>query len=191
MNVRILSVLGVMVIMVAAWFFYQEDPKIEPTVPAKPDVSYEVTEIKAVQTNEETGETEYTLTADSLVQNASGEDEMLVAVMNWQPPEGEKYIIEAKRAVLEQSTGDMALSDGFTLTREAVDNKPKLVITGNKLSGNTKSRMLSSDEPLTVVNGEDCFKAQGFSANLQTGEYEFSKIEVLYNSAPRQDKSLF
>ena len=63
MNVRILSVLGVMVIMVAAWFFYQEDPKIEPTVPTKPDVSYEVTEIKAVQTNEETGETEYTLTA--------------------------------------------------------------------------------------------------------------------------------
>lgn len=180
-----------MVIMVAAWFFYQEDPKIEPTVPTKPDVSYEVTEIKAVQTNEETGETEYTLTADSLVQNASGEDEMLGAVMNWQPPEGEKYSIEAKRAVLEQSTGDMALSDGFTLTREAVDNKPKLVITGNKLSGNTKSRMLSSDEPLTVVNGEDRFKAQGFSANLQTGEYEFSKIEVLYNSAPRQDKSLF
>lgn len=180
-----------MVIMVAAWFFYQEDPKIEPTVPAKPDVSYEVTEIKAVQTNEETGETEYTLTADSLVQNASGEDEMLGAVMNWQPPEGEKYSIEAKRAVLEQSTGDMALSDGFTLTREAVDNKPKLVIKGNKLSGNTKSRMLSSDEPLTVVNGEDRFKAQGFSANLQTGEYEFSKIEVLYNSAPRQDKSLF
>ena len=180
-----------MVIMVAAWFFYQEDPKIEPTVPAKPDVSYEVTEIKAVQTNEETGETEYTLTADSLVQNASGEDEMLGAVMNWQPPEGEKYSIEAKRAVLEQSTGDMALSDGFTLTREAVDNKPKLVITGNKLSGNTKSRMLSSDEPLTVVNGEDRFKAQGFSANLQTGEYEFSKIEVLYTSAPTQDKSLF
>ena len=180
-----------MVIMVAAWFFYQEDPKIDPTVPTKPDVSYEVTEIKAVQTNEETGETEYTLTADSLVQNASGEDEMLGAVMNWQPPEGEKYSIEAKRAVLEQSTGDMALSDGFTLTREAVDNKPKLVITGNKLSGNTKSRMLSSDEPLTVVNGEDRFKAQGFSANLQTGEYEFSKIEVLYNSAPRQDKSLF
>ena len=180
-----------MVIMVAAWFFYQEDPKIEPTVPAKPDVSYEVTEIKAVQTNEETGETEYTLTADSLVQNASGEDEMLGAVMNWQPPEGEKYSIEAKRAVLEQSTGDMALSDGFTLTREAVDNKPKLVITGNKLSGNTKSRMLSSDEPLTVVNGEDRFKAQGFSANLQTGEYEFSKIEVLYSSAPIQDKSLF
>lgn len=180
-----------MVIVVAAWFFYQEDPKIEPTVPTKPDVSYEVTEIKAVQTNEETGETEYTLTADSLVQNASGEDEMLGAVMNWQPPEGEKYSIEAKRAVLEQSTGDMALSDGFTLTREAVDNKPKLVITGNKLSGNTKSRMLSSDEPLTVVNGEDRFKAQGFSANLQTGEYEFSKIEVLYNSAPRQDKSLF
>lgn len=191
MNVRILSVLGVIVIMVVAWFFYQEEPKIEPTVPAKPDVSYEVTEIKAFQTNEETGKTEYTLTADSLVQNASGEDEMLVAVMNWQPPAGEKYIIEAKRAVLEQSTGDIALSNGFTLTREAVDNKPRLVITGNKLSGNTKSRMLSSDEPLTIVNGEDRFKAQGFSANLQTGEYEFSKIEVLYNSAPRQDKSLF
>lgn len=191
MNVRILSVLGVMAIIAAAWFFYQEDPKMEPAVPSGPDVSYEVTKIKAVQTNEETGETEYTLTADSLIQNTNGEDEMLGAVMNWQPPQGEEYIIEAKRAILEQSTGDLVLSDGFTLTREAVNRKPKLVITGNKLIGNTKTHTVMSNEQLTVENGEDYFKAQSFSANLETGEYEFNKIEVIYSAAPRQDKSLF
>lgn len=66
MNLKILSVLGVMAFMVGAWFFYKEDVNIEPAVPSAPAVSYEVTEIKAVQTSPETGEIEYTLTADSL-----------------------------------------------------------------------------------------------------------------------------
>lgn len=185
MNVRILSVLGVMVIVVVAWFFYQEEPRIEPTVPARPDVSSEVIKIKAVQTNEKTGEAEYTLTADSLIQNANGEDEMLGMVMHWQSPQGEKYVIEAKRAVLEQETGDMVITDGFTLMREAVGGKPKLVIRGSKISGNTRLRVLLSNEPLTVVNGRDSFKVQGLNANLHTGKYEFRNIEVLYNSVLR------
>lgn len=180
-----------MAIMVAAWFFYQEDVEIKPTVPSTPDVSYEVTEIKATQTNEETGETEYTLTADSLVQNAAGEDEMLGATMHWQPPQAQKYTITAKRVSLDQTTGDMKLSDGFSLTREATGDKPKLVIEGSNLSGNTKTRLLSSSEPLTIVNGQDSFKAQGMTANLETGEYEFHRIEILYHAADRQDKPLF
>lgn len=191
MNARILSILGVMALMVAAWFFYQEDANIEPAVPAKPEVAYEVTEIQAVQTNEETGEVEYTLTADSLVQNADGKDEMLGAVLNWQPPSGEAYTITAKRATLEQATGDLKLYDGFVLTREATADKPKLVFEGGTLVGNTKSRKLSSDESLLVKNGEDSFRAQAMTADLNAGEYEFSQIEVLYHAAERKDEPLF
>lgn len=191
MNMKILSVLGVMAIMVAGWFFYKEDVEIKPATPTAPDVSYEVTEIKAVQTNEETGETEYVLTADSLVQNTAGEDEMLGVVMNWQPPQGEKYAITAKRATLNQTTGELTLADGFTLTREGSANKPSLVIEGKALTGNTKTRTLSSNEPLTVRHGDDSFSAKGMNANLQAGEYEFVQIEVLYHAATRRDKPLF
>ena len=45
MNAKILSVLGVMALMVAAWFFYKEDVKVKPAVPQAPEATYEVTEI--------------------------------------------------------------------------------------------------------------------------------------------------
>ncbi|OOS02230.1 lipopolysaccharide export system protein LptC [Moraxella cuniculi DSM 21768] len=191
MNIRILSVLGVMALAVAAWFFYQEEVEIKPALPQAPVASSEVVQISAVQTNPETGETEYTLTADSLVQNTSGEDEMLGASIHWQPPAGEKYTLTAKRATLAQTTGDLSLSQGFRMVRAATATKPEMVIEGAALLGNTKSRTVSSQEPLVVTQGEDKFKAAGFRANLQTGDYEFDKIEVLFNAPKRQNKPLF
>ncbi|STZ14445.1 Uncharacterized protein conserved in bacteria [Moraxella caviae] len=180
-----------MALAAGVWFFYKEDVEVAPTVPAKPEVSYEVSEIKAVQTSAETGETEYTLTADSLVQTHSGEDEMVNAAMTWTPPEGETYHISAKRAKLDQETGDLQLADGAVLTRKATQNKPELVITGDVFVGNTKARTVHSDSPVMVMQGEDRFSAQRFSADLQSGEYEFYQIEILYNAAERKDKPLF
>lgn len=191
MNFRILGVLGVMALVVAAWFFYQEDTKIKPALPETPATSYEVTDIKAVQTDPETGETEYTLTAESLVQNAMGEDEMHQATIHWQPPAGERYTLTAVRATLNQSSGDLNLSQGFRLVRAATKNKAELIITGNALIGNTKDRKVGSAEPLLVTQGADSFKAAGFRANLQTGDYEFDHIEALFNPPKRQNQPLF
>lgn len=191
MNAKILAVLGVMALMVAAWFFYKEDAKVEPTIPKAADVSYEVTDIKAVQTNAETGQTEYTLTAESLVQNNQGEDEMLNAKMEWQPPQGEHFFLEANRASLSQQTGDIKLNQGFILTRKGNAHKVDMIIKGEYLIGNTKTRTVSSDKAITINQGEDSFVAQSFRANLQTGEYEFDSIEVQFNPPPRTDKPLF
>ncbi|WP_049236041.1 LPS export ABC transporter periplasmic protein LptC [Moraxella canis] len=191
MNFRILSVLGVMALAVAAWFFYQEDVEVKPALPEAPTVDSEVTQIKAIQTDPETGETEYTLTADSLVQNANGQDEMLGAIIHWQPPQGETYTLTADRATLDQGSGELRLSQGFRLVRAATADKPEMIIEGLSIIGNTKDRTVSSQEALTVQQGMDSFKAQGFRANLQTGEYEFDRIEVLFDAPKRQNKALF
>ncbi len=191
MNAKILSVLGVMALMVAVWFFYKEDVKVKPAVPQAPEATYEVTDIKAVQTSPETGKTEYTLTADSLVKNAKGIDEMLGIVMDWQPPEGESFHLTAKRAIFEQDTGDMSLTENFQLTRKSTNDKPDMVIIGENLIGNTKTRMVQSQNPITVTQGDDSFTAEGFTADLARGEYEFNKIQTIFNPPQTKDTPLF
>ncbi|WP_163598506.1 LPS export ABC transporter periplasmic protein LptC [Moraxella catarrhalis] len=191
MNFRILSVLGIIALAVAVWFFYQEDVEVKPALPEVPTVDSEVTQIKAIQTDPKTGATEYTLTADSLIQNANGQDEMLGATIHWQPPQGETYTLTADRATLEQNSGDLRLSQGFRLVRAATADKPEMIIEGLNIIGNTKNRTVSSQDPLTVQQGMDRFKAQGFRANLQTGEYEFDHIEALFDAPKRQNQTLF
>ncbi|OBX52361.1 LPS export ABC transporter periplasmic protein LptC [Moraxella nonliquefaciens] len=191
MNLKIISVLGVMALMVGVWFFYKEDVKIEPTVPSAPTVSYEVTEIKAVQTNPKTGEIEYTLMADSLIKNSAGMDEMRNAKMDWTPPNSETYHLEASLASLEQTTGDLLLQEGFVLVRQGDDTKPKMTIKGDLLTANTKQYQVASNKPISITQGADSFIAQGFTGDLQTGEYEFYHIQMEFTPPKRVDKSLF
>lgn len=191
MNAKILAVLGVMALMVGVYFFYQEDVEVKPTVPQSPTTSYEITEIKATQTSPETGQTEYTLTADSLIKNADGTDEMVNAKMDWTPPNAPSYHLTASRASLDQTTGELKLSDGFVLTRKGDETKPDMVIRGDALLGNTKARTLKSDKTVSVEQGEDRFGATGFVADLAQGEYEFYQIQMQFNPPKRQDKPLF
>ena len=191
MNVKILGVLGLIAILVATWFFYSEETEVKPALPSAPTASYEVSNITAVQTNPETGATEYTVNAESLVKNANGQDELRNATIDWQPPAGESYRLSAERATLDQATGELRLINGFKLVRKATSDKPEMVIQGNNLSGNTKTRLLNSDEPLVVTQGTDSFKAKGFESDLVSGEYVFKQIEVLFNPPKRQDKALF
>lgn len=179
MNYRVLGVLGVMALMVATWFFYQEETKIKPALPQVASGGYEVTKIQAVQTSPETGQTEYTLDAKSLIQNAQGEDEMMQIQMQWHPPQGEKFLLSAEKAKLQQQTGDLLLENGFQLVRQSSD-KPKLIINGERLMGNTKNRTVHSRHTLLVQQGDHQFKAAAFSADLQTGEYTFDKVEMLF-----------
>lgn len=191
MNTKVLSVLGVMMLMVGGWFFYKENVKIEPAIPTAPTTSYEVKDIRAVQTNPDTGEVEYTLTADGLTKNELGIDEMTNIKMEWTPPSGETYHLSSYLAQLAEQSGDLVLKEGFSLIRKGNENKPDMLIQGKLLTGNTKIRQLHSDESVVVVQGEDSFVAQGFVADLQVGEYEFHRVQVQFAPPERQDKPLF
>ncbi|MDO4897303.1 MAG: LPS export ABC transporter periplasmic protein LptC [Moraxella sp.] len=191
MNAKIFALLGMMALMVGVWFFYKEDVKIKPATPQAPKTSYEITEITASQTSPETGQTEYTLTADSLIKNTNGSDEMVNAKIEWTPPNAQSYHLTASRASLDQATGELNLAEGFVLTRKGDDTKPDMVIKGSLLSGNTKDRTVKSDDTVTVEQGEDRFEAKGFVADLAQGEYEFHQIQLQFNPPAREDKPLF
>lgn len=193
MNTRVLIVIALIIAGLAGWFFTQQGEITPPISIGASDVDYEATDIKAVQTNED-GETEYELNAESLTHNPeTNQDEMSGITMNWEPSENQRYRIQAGTATINQQTGDLTLSGGFTLTSEEksdTDIEP-IQITGQTLIGNTKSRQVHSKQPVKVVQGMNSFEASTMQANLQTGEYEFGQVAVSFMPSERQDEALF
>ncbi|WP_201617198.1 LPS export ABC transporter periplasmic protein LptC [Psychrobacter urativorans] len=193
MNTRILIVLALIIAGIAGWFFQQQGDIAPPVSIGASDVDYEATDIKAVQTNEQ-GDTEYELNADSLTHNpVTNQDEMSGITMNWEPSDEQRYRIQAGSAAINQQTGELRLSGGFTLISEEkadADIAPIKVI-GQTLKGNTKSRQVYSDEPVKVEQGMNRFQASSMKANLETGEYEFGQVAVSFTPAERKDKALF
>lgn len=194
MNTRVLVILALIIAVAAGWFFKQQGEVTPPISIAAPDVDYEATEIKAVQTNDE-GETEYELTAESLTHNPETNlDEMSGITMNWEPSAESRYLIEAGTAAISQQTGDLSLSGGFSLISESNTDTPDVApikVTGSTLKGNTKSGKVYSDDPVQVEQGMNRFQASSMTANLETGEYEFAHVAVAFSPSDRQDKALF
>lgn len=199
MSTRVLIIIALIIAVIAGWFF-QKQGNISPPVNIEAsEVDYEATDIQAIQTNEQ-GETEYELNAESLTHNpVTNQDEMSGITMNWEPSDEQRYVIEAGSATINQQTGELRLSGGFSLVSEgkasegeatASDIEP-IKVTGQTLKGNTKSRQVYSDEPVKVEQGMNRFQASSMTANLETGEYEFGQVAVTFTPAKRQDQALF
>ena len=198
MNTRIFIVLALIIAGIAGWFFQQQGEVTPPVSIGAAEVDYEATDIQAVQTNEQ-GETEYELNAESLTHDPStNQDVMSGIVMNWEPAAEQLYRIQSGTATINQETGDLHLYGGFSLASEdqakTTDKGEKIApitVTGKALKGNTKSRQVYSEQPVQVVQGNNRFEAATMKANLETGEYEFGKVAVLFTPSERKDKALF
>lgn len=199
MNTRILIVLALIIAGIAGWFFQQQGEIAPPVNIEASEMDYEATDIKAVQTNDQ-GETEYELNAESLTHNPkTNQDEMSGITMNWEPSETQRYRIQTGKATINQQTGDLHLSGGFTLVSEdkssAADADAQEVepikVSGQALKGNTQSKQVYSEQPVEVEQGMNRFTASSMTANLETGEYEFGQVAVTFTPAERQDKALF
>lgn len=198
MNTRVLIILALIIAGIAGWFFTQQGEIAPPVSIAPSEVDYEATDIQAVQTNEQ-GETEYELNAESLIHDPNtNQDVMSGITMNWQPSAEQLYLIESGTATLNQETGDLHLYGGFSLasedqakTTESGEKIAPITVTGQALKGNTKSREVYSEQPVQVVQGENRFEAATMKANLETGDYEFGQVAVMFTPTERQDKALF
>lgn len=197
MNTRVLVVLALIIAGLAGWFFKQQGDVSPPVNIETSEVDYEATDIKAVQTNDQ-GDLEYELNAESLKHNPeTNQDEMSGITMNWEPSDEQRYRIQAGRAAINQQTGALDLSGGFTLISEDkakgdnVTGVEPIKVMGQSLKGNTKSGQVYSDEPVKVEQGMNRFEASSMTANLETGEYEFGQVAVSFSPTQRQDKALF
>lgn len=195
MKFKFLVVCSLVALVLATYFFRtQNDDTPAPSL-AKPDISAEVSGIRAVQTNEQTGEIEYELTAERLTQNSkTGRDELHQARLLWSPiddnSKSAQYEILAPLAYLDNKTGNFVFEQGFSL-HKTEPNHPNLTLKGEILMGNLKEKTLKSDEPLNLTQGDEHFTANGFLADLKTGIYEFQEVRTEFAPPQRKDKPLF
>lgn len=198
MNIKLLAVISLVFLIGAGGFFItQKNNTPKPSLP-KPDIVSEISKIKAVQTNPATGEIEYTLTAQSLTQNADGMAILNDVIMDWTPSgttqteNQERYTIKAVSATLDDKTGDFVFKDGFELIRHATPATNKaMTITGGILIGNHKTKLINSQNPLQIYQDGNEFKAQGFRADLNTQVYDFYNISMLFSAPAHRETPLF
>lgn len=191
MKTKLLFVFALIVAVAAVWFF-RNHGEVKPTIQIEdPNIDSEVTNIEAGQTNEE-GELEYQLNADSMKHNTeTNNDEISGLNMDWTPAKDKNYMLTSGTASINQQTGEMQLTNGFKLVGNATDDTTKIMISGSELTGNTKDRIVKSNQPVEVIQGDNHFKATSMNANLATGDYEFENIDISFLPTERQDKALF
>lgn len=190
MNGKIVALIAFVCLAVAGWLFYYNQPK--PTVVSAPkaDIKSQISDIRASQTNPDTGQIEYTLTAKTLTQDNNGQNVLSDIMLVWTPSQTQTYQMTSSTANLDETTGDMLLKDGFTFLTQSQDSVP-IKITGGVLTGNTKTRQIKSDDMLEVHQGDNFFYAKGMTADLNAGEYAFFGVTAEFTAPKRTDKPLF
>lgn len=189
MKIKYLIILPLLVVCVFGWYFLgKSTPKAEVTL-SKPNIHSQIDGIQAIQTNPDTGETEYTLTAKSLTQSTNGQDTLHDVVMDWTPDVISQYTITAKQATFNQNTGDFEFDGGFSLHQHSQTGN--MTFTGNTLTGNTKNKLIHSDTPLSITQDNRKFYATSMTADLASKDYQFFGIDISFMPSERQDKSLF
>ena len=114
MNAKLVAIASLIVALLLGSYLWLLRPA-KPDLPTpNPSLSSAVSGIHAVQTNPETGEVEYTLKAEQLIQDTSGQSQLQNVTMDWTPAQGDTYTIVASLATLDENTGDIVFFDGFT-----------------------------------------------------------------------------
>lgn len=162
----------------ATWYGIKTNAPSTPAV-ARPEISSQLQDISAKQTNPATGEIEYTLTAQSMTQNINKQSVVKNITMHWQATPQTHYTITAHTAHFDQTTGQFNFLNGFHLKQNQQNPSP-LTLTGDRLSINTQTKHIKSDHPINVTLGNHRFNAQAMMADINKQLYDFSTISASF-----------
>lgn len=173
-----LALIALVVAFFATWYGIKTNAPSTPTV-ARPEISSQLQDISAKQTNPTTGEIEYTLTAQSMTQNINKQSVVKNITMHWQATPQTHYTITAHTAHFDQTTGQFNFLNGFHLKQNQQNPSP-LTLTGDRLNINTQTKHIKSDHPINVTLGNHRFNAQAMMADINKQLYDFSTISASF-----------
>lgn len=165
-----IGLLGVLV-----WYGLAQNKPAAPSLPAT-DIKSQVQKITASRTHPTTGQIEYTLSADSLVQDTQGISTLSNITMQWHIPKDNAtrlIVISAHKAEFDENSQTIYFSD-FHLN----DDKG-LTLEGDSLQANLSTHLIGSPF-LTITEQQNRFEGKDFEGNLATQEYTMHSVDSVY-----------
>lgn len=197
MNTRVLLIFALLVAILASWLYKEQGSLDNPLAISASNIEYEATDINALQTST-TGDVAYLLKADKLTHYTNTDTDTLENVrLDWRSSQHQRVKLQAMLASINQRSGEVQLSQDVVLSSQNLNDNSDasafipLILSAKTINGNLQQQTLYSQQPVMVKQGDNRFEANGFTSNLQTGEYEFEKVAVTFQPPVRQDVPLF
>lgn len=195
MNTRFLFVISLLIAMFAAWFYRSHGDLDEVLNLSTTDIEYEATDILAVQTDKE-GMAEYSLTADNLTHYSDqNSDKLDTMKLNWRPSTGRNVMVSADEAVIYHEQAKVVMKNNVLFSSqtdlERNSSKPPMKLVASELIGDLDQKKVFSEKPIQVTQADNSFDSSSFTADMTTGDYEFSNIAVTFMPPARKDVPLF
>lgn len=181
MSNKVLLVLGVMLFMVAA-YFYRENRTALVNLNLEPsDIDYQATNVQGLQTDDN-GAINYRVDAERVLHYQKAQVAVLHNLqLNWRNPQSAQTVtIDAKHAQLNENNQQILLADDVTMHSRTPDGKPDITLTGQDWVGDLNRKTLYSQQPIHVEQGNNAFDAAQFSADTTTGDYTFTRVQMQF-----------
>lgn len=189
MSTKLLFILGLLFIIVAAYFYAQNDARLTQVSLKPSDIDYQAEQIKALQTNE-TGNVSYQLTAAQVTHYQNANTAVMSKPQIIIRPKNEREVtLIADQAHLDENKQLAELNGNVTLTsvpllgqNNSTSNLPVKMI-GKNFIGDLANNKVTTHDPLTFIHGNNRFEAKQFSGDLATGDYGFGQVSVTIQPA--------
>ncbi|WP_395143809.1 LPS export ABC transporter periplasmic protein LptC [Moraxella atlantae] len=181
MSNKVLLVLGLLLFVVAAYFYHENRTALVNLNLEPSDIDYQATDVQGLQTDDN-GAINYRVNAARVLHYQQAQVAALDNLqLNWRNPQNAQTVtITAKHAQLDENTQKIVLADHVTMRSHTADGKPDLTLTGQDWVGDLNRKTLSSQQPIHVEQGNNAFDAARFSADTATGDYAFERVQMQF-----------
>jgi lipopolysaccharide export system protein LptC len=179
MSTRRLYLIALFFIGIAVFFYMLNREKTKQTVATHSDIDFSATTIIATQTDD-LGFVQNTLNADSLRHYPQDSRMELDHITSFLYKQGvPQTSLVADHAVSIENNNKVHMQQLASYQHVATDLYTTI------LNGYPKTKKIDTDQLVTIKSAQSNLISQGVRADLNTGQYEFTKPKGLYVAPPR------
>lgn len=185
MSTRLLYLLALGFISVAAVFYMFNREKTQQAIASHSEVDYSANTIVGLQTDDQ-GFIQNQLHADTLRHYPQGDRMELDRIASvWYKHGQPQTKLSADQGVSLQNNDKVILTGHVHVQQLATPTHAETNLYTTELNGYPKTKKVDTDMQVTVQSSQSKLVSQGVRADLNNGQYEFFKPRGIYVAAPR------